>query len=93
MNRQNTDRISVTVPSKTKEALESLAAERGMSLSQTVKSLLERGLIEEAYVEMGGEIFGRDPSGEIRTFVSRPLNWIKKSVNGKYQSTGWYVRV
>jgi hypothetical protein len=77
---KNSSRINVTVPQVTKEAVEALAEARGSSVSETIKSFIERELAIEAIVNMGAEVIARDPKGNEQIIASSNF---RISSNGK----------
>jgi hypothetical protein len=55
---------SVRFPQATMDALEEIARERGKNVNWVINMLLERGLVIEGVVTLGGKVIAVDPSGE-----------------------------
>ena len=72
---KKTSRVSVTIPDSTREAIDGLAHRQGTSVSETVKQLIETGLVVEAVVYSNGEVIARNNGHEWR--LASPLGrWI-----------------
>lgn len=56
MTKNKTVRLSVTISGQTNESIRKLAEIRGLSISATVKELLDKGLMIESVIKRGGEV-------------------------------------
>ncbi|ESA32779.1 hypothetical protein N836_24520 [Leptolyngbya sp. Heron Island J] len=68
----DTTRWTITLPSKTAEAVDILAADSGAKRAQIVNMLLGRGLsIEYLLEERGGSIIYRSPDGQEQVLLEK----------------------
>lgn len=63
MAERGSKRISASVPNATKQAIENLAADQDVSAGEVIRTLLGRGLVMEAFIQRGGQVYGRDADG------------------------------
>jgi len=82
MSNINSSRINITVPTVTKDAVEALAKHRGISVSETIKTFVERELAIEAIINMGHQIIARDSQGNEKIIASADFR-ISSNGNGK----------
>jgi hypothetical protein len=59
-----TARISVTIPTETKEAIDQFAEEMGITMAHATQHFIKVGMTAEAIALEGGEVFARYPNGE-----------------------------
>ncbi|NOT58869.1 MAG: hypothetical protein HOP19_01455 [Acidobacteria bacterium] len=64
MAKEKSSRVTATLLTSTKQALEKLANQYKMSMSAFVQMMVERGVFIEAVIEAGGEIFIRTKDGK-----------------------------
>ena len=69
-------RLTFSVPEETNDSLVALAEEWGLSKSQVIKLLLERGLNIELLTREGGEILYRHPAGKLNVIYRPAVNSI-----------------
>lgn len=76
--RKSMKRLSFSAPKDTDSAIAALAAEWGVSKSQAVNILLDRGLSIEAMTSNGGEIIYRHPETGDKVIYRPGVNYLNK---------------
>ncbi len=76
--KERASRMSLTMSAATKQALEMLAEEHGVSVASIMKLFLERGLTEEAIVAKGGRIVAQSPDGREYILVDQNGDFITR---------------
>ena len=77
--KERASRMSLTMSPATKQALEMLADEHGVSVAAIMKLFLERGLTEEAIVSRGGRIIAQSSDGREYVLVDQNGDFITRS--------------
>jgi len=78
-NDKDTERMTITLPAKTKEAIVGLAEFMGISESFAAQHLLKIGLTHEAIALSKGKIVAIDENGEQRILADEHGNYVQRT--------------
>lgn len=70
-SRRDTVKVTVNLPGETVQVLRSLAADRGISLTETVRQAIEGERILREEVRLGGKVLIERPGGTRAELVFR----------------------
>src|SRR5690348_16439889 len=76
MDSNSTSRISVTVPTITKDAMDQFAEEMGVTLGYAAQHFIKIGMTAEAIALEGGEVIANYPDGNTVPLANKQGNFL-----------------